>query len=142
MFDTNSAQHSGSEHTRSAACAILAHDLLSEITRSPEGGTLHARGQWMGGRTHTITTGYYVGGMAPALSAPSADCHTIAAWLYEIGVERRAPEYVGWWVDTETGVTHLDSVAHADTLALALVLGASAGELAVWDIAAGAEIRI
>lgn len=47
----------------------------------------------------------------------------------------------GGWVDTETGLTYLDVVTIVDSKEEALDLAVQHGELAVYDIAGGQEIR-
>lgn len=48
---------------------------------------------------------------------------------------------LGAWLDTETGITHLDVSTVVYDRSEALALAREHGELAVWDIARGIELR-
>lgn len=47
----------------------------------------------------------------------------------------------GAWLDTETGITYLDVVTVLDSKELALDLAVQKGELAIYDLGSGQEIR-
>ncbi|HVV11593.1 hypothetical protein [Amycolatopsis sp.] len=48
---------------------------------------------------------------------------------------------LGAWLDTETGITHLDVSTVVYDRSEALALARKHGELAVWDVARGIELR-
>lgn len=49
---------------------------------------------------------------------------------------------VGFWLDTNTGRIHLDTVWASDNLAVTLIIGREHGEIAIYDREAGEEIRL
>ena len=49
---------------------------------------------------------------------------------------------VGVWKDVQGGRVYVDKVRHIDTLAEALELARSLGELAIWDLREQCEIRV
>lgn len=57
-----------------------------------------------------------------------------------IDAELHPHEYLGVWTDTATGKVYLDATKHWDDLNLALFFAEAGGELAIWDIAADAEV--
>ena len=67
------------------------------------------------------TSGYYVGG----------------------GTRAKA-DYIGWWVDSATGLTHLDWVNWYPSTqeSAARAVGQVRGEIAIYDIANDCEIRL
>lgn len=84
--------------------------------------------------------GYYVGGKFPSLvykSVSEIDRGEIAWW---VGSNKAA--FYGVWVDSQTGKVYFDGVTHMQTEQYAVQLGHQRGEIAVWDIANGREIRV
>lgn len=57
-------------------------------------------------------------------------------------VESAPSEFVGWWVDEETGKIHIDAVEWYEHEERALYTARGRGEIAVWDVANSREIRL
>lgn len=86
-------------------------------------------------------SGYLVGGAFPSLvfeNKTQVDRGELAWW---IGSNEPMP-YYGVWVDTDTGKVYFDGVEHLESPALAGELGRQRGEIAIWDIEAGEELRL
>lgn len=86
------------------------------------------------------TEGYYVGGKAPSLvfkGVDEIDRGELAWW-----VGSNPSDYYGVWVDTEDGKIYFDAVTHMLYQGTALDLARIRNEIAVWDIANGAEVRL
>lgn len=86
-------------------------------------------------------SGYFVGGKIPSLvfdNVTQIDRGELAYW---IGVNTPMPFY-GVWVDTDTGKIYFDGVNHESSPIVAGDLGRARGELAIWDIEAGSEVRL
>jgi hypothetical protein len=49
---------------------------------------------------------------------------------------------LGLWLDSSTGTLYVDPITHVEELATAMNLGATNGELAIWDLALAREIRL
>ena len=84
--------------------------------------------------------GYYVGGRTPSLvykSVEDVDRGEIAYWVGTHGVA----SFYGVWTDSETGTVYFDAVSLMESRAAANLLAKRRGELAIWDIANGEEIR-
>jgi len=84
--------------------------------------------------------GYYVGGLVPSLvfdSIQDVDRGELAWW---IGMHPF--NYYGVWTDSEDGKVYFDAVSHFRTLQASLFVGRQRGEIAIWDIANGKEIRV
>lgn len=83
--------------------------------------------------------GYYVGGLFPSLvfeDIEDFDRGEVAWWI-----GTHPAKYYGVWTDADTGKVYVDAVQWAVTRGAALSLGRDRGELAVWDIRKGEEIR-
>src|SRR5881628_472523 len=95
---------------------------------------------WTDRSRTTCTTGYYVGGVRPSLVVSDATLidRGEVAWFVG-GTDAR---YFGVWKDTETGMIYIDASDHVDNRQDALYLATERGEIAVWDIANGVEIRV
>lgn len=66
-------------------------------------------------------------------------------WLYitdKYVVLSGVGKVFGGWVDRETGLTHLDVVTIVDDEAKARELGKTHGEIAIYDLTSGSEIRL
>jgi hypothetical protein len=85
-------------------------------------------------------TGFYVGGVRPSLvvSDVSDLDRGDLAWFIG-GTEAR---YFGVWTDTDDGKIYFDAVTHVDNFHDAFTLGSERGEIAIWDIERGEEIRV
>lgn len=84
--------------------------------------------------------GYYVGGLYPSLvfnSVHEFDRGEVAWWVGTHGAR-----YYGVWVDSEDGKVYVDAVQWAVTRQSAVQVGRDRGEIAVWDIRKGEEIRV
>lgn len=62
--------------------------------------------------------------------------------FYVGGGTRKSAGFIGWWVDSTTGLTHLDWVNWLGDRENAEYLGRKRGEIAIFDVAANAEIRL
>lgn len=114
---------------------------LANATVSEGGATLDASS----GRPAGWTTGYMVGGAVPSLTLPAtlAPVHvaTLADWLASVRPGAiAARQYVGSWIDGATA--WFDVSDRLADRADALTLAAARGELAIWDLANAAEIRV
>lgn len=49
---------------------------------------------------------------------------------------------LGFWLDTNTARVYVDPITHVEVLADAMNLGSANGELAIWDISLGREIKL
>lgn len=99
-----------------------------------EGGTVDRTGELA-----THETGYYVGGLFTPLvfdSADEVDRGEIAWW-----VGNHYANHYGVWTDSETGKVYIDAVTYLMTESYALLAGRERGELAIWDVKNGVEIR-
>lgn len=84
--------------------------------------------------------GYYVGGLYPSLvfdSVNDVDRGEVAWWVGTHGAR-----YYGVWTDQETGKVYIDAVQWCVTRDNAIRAGRDRGEIAVWDIRKGEEIRV
>lgn len=86
-------------------------------------------------------SGYLVGGAFPSLVFDALDQVDRGELAYWIGSNEPMP-YYGTWVDTETGKIYFDGVEHYEYLAVAESVGSTRKEIAIWDIEAGAEVRL
>jgi hypothetical protein len=109
--------------------------LCNKIYDSPQGGTVDLL------ERELPKGGYFVGGAAEPLvlrptAAPSLHAMTQA---FTSKVHSR---YVGWWTDSESGLLYIDATDWFPSLATATAVGRSRGEIAIFDIAAGEEVRL
>lgn len=84
--------------------------------------------------------GYLVGGRHPSLvfdSVNDIDRGELGWWI-----GKYPSRYYGVWVDTEDGRIYFDTVTHMVTRTFAENLGRQRDEVAIWDIANNAEIRL
>lgn len=102
---------------------------------APQGGTVAANAQ-----TILPEHGYYVGGTSAELVIESLD--TLDRGDVEAFVAGNLSDFVGWWADSQTGRIHIDDVEWVAALPLAERVGRARGEIALWDIAEGREIRL
>lgn len=115
--------------------------LAQVIAQSPSGGTWHV----VRGELADIRSGFIVGGAGGTYTCgPGASerevreaCRGALVDAWEMGAA-----HVGWWTDARTGVLWLDVVDVVDDRDASLVLAADRGEIAVWDAAQGAEVRV
>lgn len=61
---------------------------------------------------------------------------------YVGGGTRKGADYMGWWVDSDTGLTHLDWVNWYSDRSSAVSIGETRGEIAIFDVANDCEIRL
>ena len=85
-------------------------------------------------------TGYYVGGVVPTLGFGSRGEVRFPEVLSFL--ETSGTSYVGFWVDQEDGRVHFDAVDWYEWGTLAETVGASRGEIAIWDIRNNCEVRL
>lgn len=108
-------------------------NIVLDMIQTGTDGTLSASGDSL------PTRGYWVGGMFPSLIDPVSveeleDFLHMTTRVFDV-------EYIGVWTDTETGRVYIDAVQHESDVREALTLASRRGELAIWDIMAGVEIR-
>lgn len=94
--------------------------------------------------------GYMVGGMVE--EATFFGGTTPAKWSHrDVGdfitehedMLRSNPElFVGAWLNTETGMVHLDISERCETIGVALLLAGERDEIAIWDLKNSKEIRL
>ncbi len=109
---------------------------LYSMAKNGEDGTIRIDGGTL------PQTGYYVGGEAPSFIVDSLDNLDRGELGWWVG--NNSATYYGVWVDsasTERKV-YIDAVTHMNTKAVAVLLGKSRGELAIWDIANMREIDV
>lgn len=110
-------------------------EILADMVKSGEDGTVETRGHGL------PVEGYYVGGAIPSLVYPSADQVDRGEIAYWIGT-KESSQYYGVWVDKETGKVYFDASTFMNYEKYAIPLAAERGEIAIWDIANGQEIRV
>lgn len=116
---------------------MTAYDLAYQLYmmgKNNEGGTVPAYGEGL------PREGYWVGGKYPSLvfdSVADLDRGEIAWW---IGNHRA--RWYGVWADETDGKIYFDAVTHMNFLHMATGLGKIRGEISIWDIARGEEVRL
>jgi hypothetical protein len=96
---------------------------------------------------NTKTTGYCVGNNKVSQTIPRylEEANPVTALLLAIVAiwdKRPSCVSVGFWLDRNTGTLYVDDVRNVETLSNAMNLGATNGELAIWDVSMGREIRL
>lgn len=104
------------------------------IPDAPQGGTVRLSDEPL------PSSGYWVGGGGQELIYDSLV--TLRGSEVRAFVAACPTDYVGWWVDSETGRIHLDWVDWTGSRTGAHWLGRQRGEIAIWDIANAKEIRL
>lgn len=109
--------------------------MINTILANRDGGTIALNG------SELPTTGYFVGGITSALvygpqDGPE-DVIEFVRYLDNLGAE-----YVGWWTDQETGALWIDGSDHFAQQWFAEGIARDRGEIAIYDIANQAEIRL
>lgn len=86
------------------------------------------------------TTGYMVGGARKPLERKLEELQPwdLTAWLER--TDFPAGSYVGAWVSD--GIAYVDVSEHTPDRLEAEIRGLERGELAIWDLAAGEEVRL
>lgn len=93
------------------------------------------------------TSGYMVGGEVEALELSKDHPRpylTTDAWLdkhWSYFSRFPAEYYAGIWKDSETGITYVDISRNVEDIHTAVGIALSRGEIAVWDVTNGKEIR-
>lgn len=91
------------------------------------------------------TDGYMVGGEVESLIIKDDEPRrytTIDAWLVNhIDLLHTRGYFAGVWKDTDTDLIYIDISRNVDDLYTALAMAEARGELAIWDVANGKEIR-
>jgi len=103
------------------------------------GGTFHVDGV---PTPDTARVGYYVGVGSVAVVPASAPSAAVAAINRGIEQARAHGALLGTWIDRDTGQLYVDISGWYPNLDTALVVARRRGELAVWDVANSAEIRV
>lgn len=109
-------------------------EVLVDMAKTGEDGTVSAYGEPL------PESGYYVGGKVPSLvfnGISRVDRGEVGWWI-----GTNPSRFYGVWVDSDTGKIYFDAVDHMKTERYALMAGRKRGEIAVWDIANGVEIRV
>lgn len=106
--------------------------LLNSVTRDGDGATVSTTG-------HEPTDGYMVGGATAelVLTDSSNAAHKIRE--YVTGTDGT---YYGIWRNDDTGHHHVDVSEHYDSREAALTVARIRGEIAVWDLSNGCEVRV
>lgn len=93
----------------------------------------------------TPTDGYMVGGEVPSLVLEENNYrpyYTTDRWLEEHWNTLLKPGmFAGIWLDKDTGIGYVDISRNVADMYSALAIADARGELAVWDVAHGAEVR-
>lgn len=114
---------------------MAAYDIANALyVCKDDGGTVDRDGMFDPNRT-----GYYVGGLYPSLvfdSVHDVDRGEVAWW-----VGTHFARYYGIWTDDETGKVYIDAVQWSVSREAAVRVGRYRGEIAVWDVKNGQEIR-
>lgn len=101
---------------------------------APQGGTVSLTALGV------PTVGFLVGGAYPPVVAESyadlsaSDVADLVANAHTL--------FAGWWVDSETGKVYVDAVQWYQSEYTARAIGKIRGEIAIWDLAKGEEIRL
>lgn len=113
-------------HTTAAAEKIWAG-----LVEGAEGGTFTTDGEAL------PTTGYVVGGVSNSLINPRTfeEVHAYCLRLAHAGL-------LGFWLDKITGNYHIDGCTWHVNRANALGVARRRGELAIFDVIAGAELPV
>lgn len=115
---------------------------LKEITEANGGLTM----EMFSGKLDPHATGYYVGGLVPSVTL-HRDSNAADYLLAAIGLQNVVPMdaesvYLGTWIDTDTDTVYFDVSEHFTDRTEAMRVARLRGELAIWDIANGKEIRL
>ncbi len=105
------------------------------IVNSPNGGTASL----VDGELPV--TGYFVGGVVSSLILDSVDRDEIEVFVTYL-LAGTSAEYVGWWVDSETGKLYVDGVSWYTYQERAAWVAGRRHEIAFWDIEQELEIRL
>lgn len=104
------------------------------LPEAPQGGTVRLSG----GALHAY--GYYVGGVGRELVYDSLV--TLKGSEVRAFVADCTTDFVGWWVDSETGKIHIDWVNWFPRRPMAESVGRVRKEIAIYDIANAKDIRL
>ncbi len=114
---------------------MTAYDIADVLyALKDQGATVHRDGE-----ANPHGSGYYVGGLFPSLvfdSIHDVDRGEMAWWI-----GTHPAQYYGIWEDDETGKVYIDAVQWAVSRYAAVSVGRDRGEIAVWDIKNGQEVR-
>lgn len=115
---------------------------LKEITERDGGVTVSLAT----GKMNPHDAGYYVGGLVPSVTLHK-DSNAVAYALTADSFRNRIPvnldgAYLGTWIDTDTDTVYFDASEHFTNRTEAMRVARLRGELAIWDIANGEEIRL
>lgn len=123
--------------------AVLADEIAGGSDWDLAGGSLGLDGGDAPAR------GFVVGGVCESLVFDSSDCvggvpvGAVVSWLSAAAVSGALADadVVGWWLDEDDGAVYVDLSTVVASEVEAVALGASRGELAVWDLGGAREIR-
>lgn len=107
----------------------IVDSMFDKIANGTSGGTFSLDGR------PVPDSGYFVGGAVPSLINPTR------AQVIDF-VETAGSDYVGFWEDSETLALYIDAVDHTESEPFARRLSILRGEIAYWDAAKGAEVRV
>lgn len=114
---------------------------LTVMAKSGQDGTVDSFASLDGFESEALpTTGFWVGGVRPSLVVESASEIDRGDLGWFIG--NTESRYFGVWTDMEDGKIYFDAVTHVDNREDAVNLGRERGEIAIWDIENGEEIRV
>lgn len=110
--------------------------ITSEILASPEGGTVRLSGTG----NPLPDTGYFVGNGAQGLVCPTGMVSRPVVLGALIYLSIQLPRFVGWWTDGDR--FYLEPSTWTPNYNHALQMATERGELAFFDIARQADIRV
>lgn len=134
----------------SAPLDVVALDSATLVAAVVDGSEWDLSGGSIGLDGSEVSRGFVVGGVCDSLVLDAAECvagipaGVLAGWLAaadESGALADS-DVLGWWLDEVTGLVHVDLSTVVHSRGGALALGASRGELAIWDCAAFDEVRV
>lgn len=116
---------------------ITMHEIVSKIMTDLSGGTVRLDGG------EVPATGYMVGHGRQGLSLPATMVTRALVWeVVAYLTDTRGVRYLGWWVDQESNRFFLEPSDWTANYNHAVQMASEREELAFYDIARGADIRM
>lgn len=112
------------------------YKLVFSVEDGKEGGTFSTQG-------HEVPeSGYWVGGKIDSIVFQVGHPSGHLAYVTQRLITDTNADWVGHWVDTESNLIYVDAVDWIPERGRAEALGRSRGEIAIWDIRHGQELRL
>lgn len=108
--------------------------LAYQSPEAPQGGTVPLTA------LRVPTVGFLVGGAYPAVVADSPA--TLSATAVRDLVTNAHTLFAGWWVDSDDGKVYVDAVQWYQSEHTATAVAHARGEIAIWDLKNGREVRV